>query len=176
MAWRALERLIGLSRDRADEDGGENAATVSELPEDESSAAVRSRQVFRELAKVPVAGGEPELNVSRMEEAMNKCGLDGEACSRMYAVSKWAKTSGALAVLDLAEFQLVVERFSGPARLQRRLRRRVDEYMAERGLRFVYAVDGFQLTDAPGTSRRTEREAELRDWDEVLDGLADLSE
>jgi len=149
MAWRASERLTDVSRDGG---GDEDAAAVRVLPEDEPSAAARSRLVFRGLARAPAGGGPQTLDVSRVAEAMDECGLDGGTCSRRYAGSRWAGTGGAVARLDAARFQTVVERFAGPARMQRRLRRRVDERAAGRG-----------------------SAAEPADWDDVLDGLADLA-
>lgn len=190
--------MICLSRDQPEDDddddnGDDNWRTAADqLPGDEWSAAKRSRRVFYALAAAPEedAGGERRLDASRMEEAMWQCGLDGEACSKMYAVSKWANKSDANAkTLDLVEFQSIIERFSSPVRLERRLRRRVEDHVAERGLRFVYTVDEQLRTDTPAessfgvpsacvvrtTARTSPVESELREWDELLDGLADVS-
>lgn len=179
-----MARLVDLSRDQVVDDRDDNIgpakANAVDLPEDEYSAADRSRQVFYALAEVSEMspGSEPKLNVSCMEEAMNKCGLNGKTCSRMFAVSKWSKGSGAIGLLDLAEFQLVIERFSSPVRMQKRLCRLVDDHVAERGIRFVYTVDEYLRTDTPKRPgflqtelRGAAKEAELKDWDELLDGL-----
>lgn len=190
MAWKASKRLIELSRTHQHDDdtdkGKSSTANSFELPNDKVSAAIRSQQVFHELATTPFHShyNEPRIDASHMKEAMEMCGLDGNKCGRMYEVSKWVKTDIKDTMLDLAEFQMIIERFSSPARLQKQLRQKVDDYMKEHNLEFVYTVDHILQTDnlhaceiKPKTSRMTLRsikQAEIKNWDEVLDGLADL--
>lgn len=190
MAWKASERLIELSRSRQhdnDINNDESSATNSvELPDDKVSSAIRSQQVFHELATTPFRShyNEPRIDVSHMKEAMKMCGLDGDKCGRMYEVSKWAKTDIKDTTFDLTEFQMIIERFSSPARLQKQLRQKVDDYMKRHNLEFVYTVDNILQTDSlqecellPKVNRMTLRsikQAEVKNWDEVLNGLADL--
>lgn len=193
MTWRLTERLVDLSRtvwsDRSSADGKPLAKTaetnVAELPEDETSAAIRSRQVFDALAKPPLGDdGRAELDVSRVAEAMSMCGLDGRSCAAMYALSRWAPTgpNGEASALDLDSFQFAVERFSVPARFQRQLHRDVIEYMSRRGLNYVYVVDKLLRTDVlSGCVRllpkeqlenvKKSRENRLKYWDQILNGL-----
>lgn len=190
MAWKASERLVHLSRAQQqndDTDKGEKIAAESiVLPDDEASAAIRSRKVFYELATTQFRShdNEPKMDVSHIKEAMERCGLDSEKCGRMYEVSKWAKTDINDNTLDLAEFQMIIERFSSPARLQKQLREKVDEYMTGHNLEFVYTVDNILQTDSlqecellpkvNRTTRRSMEQAEIKNWDEVLDGLTDI--
>lgn len=83
MAWRQVDRLIKLSRGRYSVDDDEtldeaNDATIDSLPEDEMSAAIRSRQVFEAMAWSPLItssnGTEDvaKLSLPQLEKAMNR--------------------------------------------------------------------------------------------------------
>lgn len=194
MTWRLTERLVDLSRtarpDRADgKHFGSNAATnFAQLPADETAAAFRSRQVFDVLAKPPLGnGGRAELDVSRVAGAMSMCGLDGQSCAVMYAMSRWAPTgpNGEASALDLDAFQFAVERFSLPARLQRQLRRDVEDYMGRRGLRSVHSVEDLVSRDVLYDCgvRRSDERAHVttrsqtdrsKYWDPVLSELPEI--
>lgn len=194
MTWRLSERLIDLSRavqgDRPSANVTNSATddltTYPELPENEVAAAIRSRQVFDLLAKPPlVEDGRAELDVSLVAEAMSMCGMNGPSCAAMYAVSQWAPTgpNGEASALDLDAFQFAVERFSAPARLQKRLRKDVEGYVTRRGLRFHHTVNDFMRTDiiVDCDLRRSDEQlnqtnnCKLTDrqqyWDAVLDEL-----
>ncbi|VVC25282.1 Hypothetical protein CINCED_3A018861 [Cinara cedri] len=189
MSWKASERLIDLSRRRLDvrdprDDGG--AAVTYDLPDDERATAIRSRQVFDELAKAPMddADGEPELKTSLMETAMVQCGLkNGKKYAAMFVLSKWAKMRDEPASLNLAEFQAVIERFSSPVRIRNRMRRKVDKYMAHHGFQFANTVDEFTELDyidacvprAPSTPVKMDGTivARSKTWNEILNEPAD---
>jgi CRP-like cAMP-binding protein len=170
--------LVNVSRVQLSGDEDAAAGDVIGLPNDETSAATRSQWVFYTLTgpgRLPTdddGGGRAVLDVSRLGLAMDMCGLDGDTCSNMYALSKWAKRGSRAAQLDVDEFVALIERFSRPARLRDQLRRRVHEYAASRGLRTVDAEDGDRgqwstIEDAWGTDRAVV----LRGWDDILNGL-----
>lgn len=188
MTWRS-ENLVDLSRrwKRSFNDDDDNDATVSptfELPDDKRGTAIRSCKVFYDMATLDTIGKEHELKAVLMEEAMNKCGLDGKKYTAMYALSKWAGRRKT--VLNLEEFQSVIERFSNPIRIRNRQRQRVDDYMANHGFRFAYTVDEFMEKDnsvdsvlqseatAAATTIGETAAGRLAAWNEILDGLDEL--
>lgn len=141
MAW-TTGRLIDLSQ-RSKRPYESEVAPKFQLPDDVHELTVRSRRVFYEMAKAPLddRDGQPEFNTHLMKRALDKCGLDGETYAAMYELSKWAKKGYGSNSLSLAEFQSVVERFSGPIRIRNQMRRRVNDYMTDHGFGFVYMVD-----------------------------------
>lgn len=95
MAWRQLDRLVELSRGHYSEDERDDetldeakGAIIDSLPEDETSAAIRSRQVFEAMAKSPLTAdsddvkGVAKLSLPQMEEAMNRYALNCRSCNR----------------------------------------------------------------------------------------------
>lgn len=185
MAWNGPKRLIDLSRgpDRRDDRRGDDsngAERPESLPEDEAGTETLARRAFSALAEPPAtANREPPVLMAEpsiVERAFRMCGLhDADTYAKMFSVSKWAvaRADGPNA-LSLPEFLAVVERFSAPVRLRERERRNVRRYMADRGLRSVYAFDdGRPKPDDPETGARTRRDAarRLAVWDDVLDGL-----
>lgn len=187
MAWRKSDRLIEISKGLRPED----SVNRSTLPEDEATLATLSKQVFYSLAQPSLwnADGEPELNASQMEEAMKMCGLkNASVYSRMFVTSKWAKDGdNAPNSLNLTEFQAIVERFARPVRLQKKIRQRVDRYMAENGLGFVHVADDFQtagssccqccafLPEKIKIKHNIRDKKRLMDWDATLEGLEDIA-
>lgn len=189
MAWSGSKRLIDLSRDpdhrddRRDDDS--HGAERPSLPDDETGTETLARQAFFALAGPPAtASHEPPVLMAEpsvVERALRMCSLpDADTYAKMFSVSKWAvaRDDGPNA-LSLPEFLTVVERFSAPVRLRERERRNVQRYMADRGLRFVYAFDdGRPGPDDRESGAHTRRDAahRLAVWDDVLDGLTDADD